>query len=192
MPTLYVANCTRQNFDARYRLEYLPNGDLKPNQQVLATRQMIPSGRQVPLAGEVSMEQVKSLIAQFERFGALAEMDAKQATKRHGRIPLVWNIDQPVKPGTMLLVHDHNLGILTEEGRARRLAAAIVADETLNTAMNAVTPLFEVEIETEDVEVGDQELPTLEEGIRVERPERGDTPRDRPGPQKGRGQHRET
>lgn len=184
MAKLYVANCTRQNFQCAYRLEYMPNGDLKPTQNVMPTFQLIPAGRQVPLGGDVSLEQIESLIRQLEPFGSKAEVETKRL--KDGRVPLVWN-HQPVTPETIRFVDAHNHSLLTVEGRERRLQAAIVADEALNNQMGSVTPLFEVEVETEEVSVGDETLKTLEEGIRISRPERGGAP---PTETRGRGGRR--
>jgi hypothetical protein len=174
LPRLYVANCTKQGFIVQYVLDHLPNGDLKPPRPggIMPTHQLIPPGRQLVIAGEVSMEQIESLVRQLSPFGALAEMEAKQARQRNGRIPLVWNTEQAVSAETIRLTDAHNQALLLDEGKQRRLAAAIIADEALNNQLGMVTPMFEVDYETESVEFGDDELPYLEEGVRVERPGR--------------------
>src|SRR4051812_34559265 len=119
MAKLYVANCSRQNYEVHYRLDFNVKGEREENARFQpAKRQTIPAGRQIPLGGnDLHISQIEEIIAQLQPYGlvALKEVgDIKTVT------PLVFNVDAIVPADAIRRVMNTNSGILIEEGKTRR------------------------------------------------------------------------
>lgn len=147
MPRLFVANCTNQNYTFYYRLDFRAEGqDINPNLKIPKTLP-IRSGRQIPFPGDLHEQQIKELISQLRRYGALDVSEVKG--KIRTVVPLVFSIGSPVSEHIMRHVHGLNNGIKINEGEVRRSAAAVAANEALTSHVGDAPPEFEVSIEQE-------------------------------------------
>ncbi len=157
MPVLYLANCTRLDFDKYGEKDPRAMGKLPKHQD-------IPAGRQVPLGGELHMTQIEDIIQQLQPYGLMAQKDI---ASEHGRLSWVFNVNRPVSEDAIRYVLDFNSGILTEEGQKRRHRAAIAANEALAEQIEGEPDRFHVEFEQLDEE--GRKGPLLAEGVRVDK-----------------------
>ena len=186
MPTLYVANTTKQQQIIYYRMDYAADGNLSDLRRFQPAKQtpIIKAGHQIPLSGgEMSMDNLNNVISQLERYGAVAEKDAARLPGR--LVPYVMNTEQPVKVRTIEAVLNHNAGILLGQGTKRREAAAIAAKTDLVNAAAEIGALpkdYEATIEQEDISENDEK--GIEEGYKV--PNDVKSVPDRARPKRGR------
>ena len=195
MGKLYVANCTKQDYEVQYHLHLVVDGgrlrsiDANPNQNRPAMRQMIKPGRQIPLGGDLSTVQVESVIRQLVPHGLVGREELYSPDHRNKKIPLVYSLDAPVSADVIRYVMDVNSGYMTEEGRQRRIQAAIATNATVIEAVNktlAANQIDEdvkttVDVEFEQVETSEFEETKIAQGIKV----REDAP-DAPPPKQPR------
>jgi len=168
MSKLYIANTLKQAQIIFYRMEFDSDGGPNAMRRFQPAKQSptIPKGRQIVLGGDLAMPQIENIVAQLERVGLVAEKDVNHLV---GLVPYLYNVDHPVRAESIKKVLDHNSGVLVNQGRVRREAAAIAARASLETeAQQAqINPsLYEASIETEDA--GENDVGTVDEGYRVE------------------------
>lgn len=192
MGKLYIANCSKQPQELQYHLHLKVDGgrltstDAAPiNRQ--ATRQTIQPGRQDVIAShDLPTWQMESVIRQLEPHGLVAVTDLYSPEFRNRKIPLLFSIDKPVAGDVIRYTMDSNSGTLTEEGRRRRIQAAIATSETVNSAVaqtlaqNQIDQEIntKVDVEFEQVEQSEFEEKKIAQGVKV----RDDAP-DAPPPQ---------
>lgn len=187
MTKLYVANCTRQQAEIHYRLDFTDKGEREPNSRFQpAKKQTIPPGRQTEIGRDLHPAQADDVVKQLQRFGMIAVLDVGNQKKI---APYVFNMGMPVPSDVIRRVQNRNHGLLIEQGRQRREQAAIVVNKTVENAVNAemangglppvdqVAPT-EVEFEQLDQVEGDTGK-MLGEGFRVDPAA--------PGPRGGKG-----
>jgi hypothetical protein len=164
---LYVANCTGQNRQINYRLDFTVDDQGRRTSERLVPykSQLIPARQQMPFAGDLHPLQISEIVEQLESTcGAVASTEVKTA-KRMGVVKLIWQTDKPITRAVLADVVDHNMGLLSDQGAARRRNLALVADQQL-TGLIEKTPA-KMELEFEQVEE-DPDLPgRLTEGLRV-------------------------
>jgi hypothetical protein len=169
MSRLYVANVTKQNCIVFYRLDYDRDGNpvggtiFRP-----PTQQQIPSGRQVPLGGDLHSNQIASIILQLQKYGLVNEDELKRC---RGKITWVANVDRPVSAESIRYANDHNDGLKMNEGALRRRKAAVAASSLVQTAVAGQEapqpPLQEFELSYEQEEQSEAGERRVEEGFRV-------------------------
>ncbi len=176
MTKLYVANCTSQQAEVHYRLDYTDKGEREPNQRFQpAKKQTIPPGRQTEIGRDLHPVAADDVVKQLQRFGMIGVADVPNQRKI---APYVFNMGLPVPAEIIRRVQARNRGLLTEQGRRQREQAAIVVNKTVENAVNTemanngmppvdqVAPT-EVEFEQLDQAEGDTGK-RLEEGYKVD------------------------
>lgn len=159
MPRLFIANCSKQNQVAYYRLDYSPDGNIDPRaaQRLLPRSIPIPKGRQVSL-DLATLEQVKDVITQLTRMGMQGTVDLARLPNKV--VPYLFNIDKAVTADQIRHVLQHNDGMLVEDGAERRRLLAVAANEV------AQSRSFEMSVEQqEQSEAGERRI---EEGFRID------------------------
>lgn len=200
MGKLYIANCTKQNREIQYHLHLKVDGgrlvstDPAPVNR-MAARQTITPGRQ-DIIGAVDLPpwQIESVIRQLTPHGLVANDELYSPAHRGKMIPLVYSLDRPVSRDVIMYVMDSNAGHLTEEGRHRRVQAAIATNETVVSAVNQTLAQNQidadvkttVDVEFEQVEQSEFNESKIAEGIKV----RADAPDAPPPPSTKRSQRR--
>lgn len=158
---LYVANCTHQNHALNFRL---------PESPKLHTLKL-PAGKQGMVGDKNGLNQfqVDDFIEKMSVFGLVEE---DKINGNHGVIPYVCSVDRPVRYETMLRVIDHNRGVMRDDGKKRRIEAAMAITE----AANAAGPLKELEASIEQVSDGTAPVdgPRVEEGYIMSKNPGGD------------------
>ena len=144
MSRLYVANTTKHNQQVFYRLDFAPDGGMDPRaaQRMNAKSEPIPKGRQKNLGGDLTMPQIEDIVRQLNVFGMVGEKEIARLPRR--QVPYVFNVDKVVSEKAIRTVLAHNDGVLVQEGKTRRAAMAIAANEI------AEADGFEVSIEQEE------------------------------------------
>lgn len=134
---VYVANVTPQNHTLNFRI---PNVS-KP----IAIA--IPMGQQ-KMIGDMAAPDVDAMVEQLGRYG-LVELG--QENKKE-KVTYIFNVGSPVPLSAIQKLYDRNRGILTDEGRERRVAAAAGVNVAMNTEE---TPIKNMTIEVEEDDSGD-------------------------------------
>lgn len=164
MARLYVANPTRQDKDVHFRLTYR---DGRMANFPMYKRQTIPKGKQVALGGDLDMAQIEDVVQQLSRYGMLGTIDLKGRFPAK-RIPLLFSVDRQIPRPVIEEVVAHNDGVLTDDGRARRRAAAVAANEALLRNLGDDTPAPpEMVVDMEQDEQTEAGEKRIEEGVRV-------------------------
>lgn len=176
MAKLYIANCTKQNQEIYFRLDFDIDDDGR--KQIVtrfrpAKRQSVAPGRQIVLGGDLHIRQIQDIISQLEVFGLIGEADVPRLDRIAS---YVYNIDQPVRADTIRTVMASNQGILITQGVERRKAAAIVTNETVANTVNqqfaeagiSKAPEQAVEVEIEQLEQSEAGEKRIEEGYKID------------------------
>ena len=191
MGTLYVANCSKQNQEIQYQMHLRWDGNrlvstVSPPPNNPASRQVLRPGRQEPIGGRnISVDAVQSLVHQLEPHGAVPQSELYGPSARGKKIYLVYSVDKPISEDVIRYVMDVNSGVLVDEGRQRRINAAIVVNEKVQKAVsdtlmsNGIDDEVRtnVDVEVEQVRQSEFEEKKVEEGFKV----RADAP-DLPPP----------
>lgn len=113
MPTLYVANTTKQAHEFVYRVPE----DHQPKKVV------IKAGAQVVVhAPNLPLEVVSAIVEQHERYGL---MDVAELDRRKPFIGLCYRFDKPINVEKIMQADEHNFDVLEGvSSDARKVAAA--------------------------------------------------------------------
>lgn len=187
MSKLYIANPTRQRQVVCYRLDFNTRGEQEPLRQFQPARQQdIDPGRQVQLGGDMHQNQITDIVEQLSRYGLIGVVDVPRMS---GRVTYVYNIDRVVPQDVMRKVIAHNNAILIDDGRERRMRAAVATNDIVQQTVahqfaengidqapaDRTTVAFEQE---EQTEAGEK---PIAEGYKVSM----DAPHTRPPARKG-------
>ena len=173
MARLYVVNCTAQNRQVYYRLDFAVDGNgNRMDAKILPPKFLeIPAGAQVQFGGDLFPGQVEELIQQLEFSAGAVNVDDVRTAKSMGVVKLVWALDKPVPRPICEDVKAHNMGRLSDLGVERRKNLAIVSDyglrEIANEMGNTQSTGFEMEFESVGQSDPEMTAPKLEEGLRV-------------------------
>lgn len=158
---MYLGNCTQQNQVIFYRLPGIPS----PRQQEVRI------GTQIQIAGELTPEQIDSIVNQLRPYG-MVRVDEIDRTKPF--IGMCYQMDKPIKIELIMRAIEHNKIVLTERGQRIRQEAAVATTQTIEQQL-AGTPgaLKSLEIEVSEVPAKDGMTPStgFNEGLRVTRDE---------------------
>lgn len=179
---LYIVNCTGQNREINYRLDYTVDdmGRRTSERMVPYKKQTVPARQQLQFGGDMVPQQIEEMVSQLEALGACPAHEIKTA-KAKGPVKLVYQLDKPVSLPILKDVFSHNIEQLSDEGAKRRERLALAADITLGNMLDKTPAKFEMEFEQVE---SDDDLPgRLEEGLRVRRD-------DTPAPKKRAGARR--
>lgn len=148
MARIYVMNCTNQPKQLMWRQYFtLDDRGMRNTQNIDAPRmQTIPAGRQEPVGGDLSHEQIGLLIKQLSRYGLTHVSEARTA-KMRGLVPMLYDLDKQVARNVGQDMVAHNQGVLILQGADRRRQAAIAIDSQLAQAVEHDIPKLEVEFE---------------------------------------------
>lgn len=165
MAKLYIANCTKQTQIISFRFNDNTPGS---PQRFTPAKQTppIPRGRQIPVGGDMNLPQIEDIVDQLSKFGLHGEKDIARLPGRI--VPYIFNIDQPVKAESIRRVVAHNSGVMLDQGRQRREASAVAANDALNVQAateGIVANTFEASVE--QLEVSDMDEKSIDEGYRV-------------------------
>ena len=169
MAKLYVVNCTGQNREIYYRLDYTidDTGRRISERLVPYRKQTIPARQQVQFGSDWHAVQIQEIIGQLEKTCGAVHVDMVRTAKKMGVVKLIWQLDKPISYPILKDVVDHNAHLLSDQGAARRAQLALAADTNLASILGQEPTKMEMEFEQFEE---DPDLPgKLAEGIRVKR-----------------------
>lgn len=150
MPTLFVANTTKQNHIFYYR----DPDDLKRLRSMI-----IPMGGQMPIVRGVPMEYIHKIIEQHARYGLISAGEARREPGEF--IGLCYSIDDPVTKPDLEAAFAHNDVILKERSEELLEESANAVAGQIETAIGRPAKMVTVEM----VEEADD--PKLAKGFEV-------------------------
>lgn len=155
MPTLYVANASKQKHDFIYRVP----------EETSLRRQQIPAGGQITVyQPNAPIEVLRTIIDQHARYGLV---DVADIDRRKPFVGVCYSLDKPIKVDKIMQADEHNAGVLQQASQeARKLSAA-----ALHNAIDRATE-GAVKLESLELEVVEQNGPTepgLNERVMVHR-----------------------
>lgn len=194
MGRLYIANCTKQNREIQYHLHLKVDGgrlvstDPTPINRMAARQTILPGRQEIVASPDLPPWQIESIIRQLTPHGLVGKDELYSPAFRGQIIPMVYSLDRPVSRDVIMYVMDNNAGQLTEEGRQRRVSAAVATNELV---VNAVAQTLaqnnieadvntKVDVEYEQVEQSEFGEKKIAEGVKV----RDDAP-EAPPPKQG-------
>lgn len=149
MPTLYIANCTRQKRQPSYRLDMNGDGVMTTNPGAPAKHIQIEAGKVGTLVLQ-HPNQAKVIIDQLAGIGAVDLSDIERL-QRGKTCPYILSVDKPIKLNHISKVYNHNRGVISVSGEARREAAAIAANAAVEQQVG-VEDVKQFELTLEGVE----------------------------------------
>lgn len=173
---IFVANCTRQNHEFHYRVDF--NDPKAPNVKVSAgaKRMAIPPGRQTVVGGpDLFADTASVIVHQLERFGA---RDVSDIARLDRVVPFIFSKDKPVSAAQIRAVMGSNRELMVRRGRVMRQKAAMAVNETVQRTVAEqlaqqgldTTDEAKIEVEFEQLDKPeDQEERSLGEGYRLNR-----------------------
>ena len=129
MPTLHIANCTRQKRQLNYRLDMNADGIIAVNPGSPAKLIQIDAAKVGTLVLQ-HPNQAKMIIDQMAGIGAVDLSDIERL-QRNKTCPYIFSIDKPIKLAHIQKVYNHNRGVVTGSGEKRRQDAAIAANSAV-------------------------------------------------------------
>jgi hypothetical protein len=134
MTKLYIANPTRQRQVVCYRLDFDRAGEPEMHRRFQPARQQdVEPGRQVQLGGDMHMTQITDIVEQLARYGLIGVVDV---SRMQGKVTYIYNIDRPVPADVMRRVIAHNESVMVEDGRLRRMRAAVATNEIVQQTVS--------------------------------------------------------
>lgn len=172
MPTIHIANCTRQNRVIHFRLNFRQQLASGMSAFTPATRRDIKPGQQVRIEAD-NIDSAQSIVEQLQVYGMIGVEEISRV--RHF-VPLICNTGKAITVQQIRQVMGFNAGIRESEGRDRRRKAAVASNDAVLKAVAAdlsqqQIPVpdntqFEVEFETASpLEEGETRV---EEGYRLD------------------------
>jgi hypothetical protein len=161
MPKLWIANTTKQHHHLYFRLPGRGDG---------LRRIIIKAGKQECIDDDLTMDEVNSVIKQYERY---AITDAREYTRRKGRVWLVYSIDKPVNIDQMLQTFDGNDKEMEKEAFDRQVRQAAAVQDGIAENLHQLTGIdkeaLRPSVEVETVEETDDGRPSIAMGVEVPR-----------------------
>lgn len=172
MPDLFVANCTKQNQVLAFRTEFRESG-AQYTFKAPQTREIRP-GQQVKVCAGLPIDEITSICEQLQPYGLIAVADIARINRRV--VPIIFNVDQPVKRVHIEAVMAHNNGVQIIDGRARREKAAIASNELVTDVVSRelaakgipVPETTDMSVEYEQLDTTEKDQVRLEEGYRMD------------------------
>lgn len=170
MPTLHIANCTKQKHDFIYRV---------PEERSTRKQQIQPGSQIVVYQAGAPLEILTSIVEQHLPYGLV---DVTEIDRRKPFVGMCFSWDKPIRVEKIMYADEHNAGVLNEQSlEARKLSAA-----ALHNAIESVTQgtarLESLELEV--VEQNGHHEAGLNENVIVSRAGQPEAPRGRGRPRK--------
>jgi len=149
---VYVANVTAQNHTINFSIP-----DSRKPMSIT-----IPMGSQ-KFVGEMAAPAIDAMLDQLGPYG-LVELG--QELKRE-KVTYIFNVGSPIPASAIQKLYDRNRGILTDEGKKRRIENAVAANAVMNTEE---TPLNNFTADVEEVDSGDLggDSDNVAEGVKID------------------------
>jgi hypothetical protein len=149
MPTLHIANCTRQQRQVNYRLDMNSDGVMTVNPGAPHKFITVQPAKTAQLNLQHS-NQAKMIIDQLAGVGGVDVSDIERL-QRGKTTPYLFSVDKPITLRPITKVYNHNRGVISNSGEARRENAAIAANAAVEQQVG-VEDVKQFELTLEGVE----------------------------------------
>lgn len=170
MPTLYIANASKQKHDFIYRIPEENN----------VRRQQIQPGSQIVIYQPNAPQNVLSMIV--DQHKAYGLVDVADIDRSKPFVGLCYCFDKPIKVEKIMYADEHNAGVLQETSQEARKMSAAALHAAIERVTEGGAKLESLELEV--VEQNGSTEPGLNERVEVSR-DGSDN-----GPKRGRGRPR--
>lgn len=137
MPTLYVANCTKQPNDFVYRA---------PDEKRTLRRQMIRPGAQEMIYNkDASLGDIECILNQHLKYGLVR---VSEIDRHKPFLGLCFDIDKPIKVETYMRAQDHNVDVLQRRSRDARMLTATALHDAITRAGGAEIGIKDLHVRT--------------------------------------------
>lgn len=156
--TLYIGNATKQTLAFQYRIA----------RDHPVREQLIPSGAQVRISGDLTPAQVDHIVRQHVDYGMVAASSIDQSKGFHGTC---YSIGAHITQTRLMMLMTQNHGALVERGREIREQTAVAQNDLLEKTLieqdrpERITQM-EVTVQQEN-EDPKNDVPQFSEGFRV-------------------------
>jgi hypothetical protein len=165
MPTLYIANASKQRHDLIYRIP----------EESAPRRQQIPAGGQIVVyQPNASMEVLSVVVEQHLKYGL---MDVAEIDRRKPFIGLCYRFDKPIDVEKIMQADEHNSDVLDEQSLDARKLSAAALHGAITEATGGAASIESLELEV--VQQNGPGQPGLNERVIVSRSEEPPRPRGR-------------
>jgi hypothetical protein len=155
MPTLYVANASKQKHDFIYRI---------PEETSVRRQQIPPGGQIVVYQPNTPADVLKVIIDQHTRYGL---MDIAEIDRRKPFVGICYRLDKPIQVEKIMQADEHNAGVLQEASQEARKLSAAALHNAIDRATEGAAKLESLELEI--VEQNGRSEPGLNETVIVSR-----------------------
>ena len=162
MPTLYVANCSKQKHDFIYRI---------PEETSIRRQQIAPGAQIVVYQPNASLEVVKAIVDQHSMYGLI---DVAEIDRRKPFVGLCFRFDKPIVVEKIMQADEHNSGVLERESQEARKLSAAALHNAIERATEGAVRVENLELEV--VQQNGSTEPGLNETVSITR-EGGEPPR---------------
>jgi hypothetical protein len=170
MPTLYVANASKQRHDFIYRI---------PEETAVRRQQIQPGGQITVYQPNAAPEVVSAIIDQHKKYGLV---DVAEIDRRKEFVGLCYCIDKPIKVEKFMYAEESNSDVLTKASEEARQLSAAALHNALEMATEGGAKIESLELEI--VQQNGKNEPGLNEIMQVSRNIESPTPRPRGRPRK--------
>ena len=164
MPTLYIANTTKQPSDFVYRL---------PEETSIRRQKIEAGGQQLIYAKDATMQQISAIIEHHLIYGLT---DVTKIDQRKPFIGLCYSIDKPINVEKIMYVDEHNIDVQNNVSAEERQTTAAAIQASLNNATRGAGRVENLELEVVEQNSDDQpglnEVVVIGEGAPSEAPRR--------------------
>lgn len=172
MPTLYIANASKQKHDFIYRIPEESN----------VRRQQIQPGSQIVIYQPNAPQNVLNMI--IDQHKAYGLVDVADIDRSKPFVGLCYCFDKPIKVEKIMYADEHNAGVLQETSQEARKMSAAALHAAIERATEGGAKLESLELEV--VEQNGSTEPGLNERVEVTRDGAdGGAKRGRGRPRKG-------
>jgi hypothetical protein len=155
MPTLYVANASKQKHDFIYRIP----------EETSIRRQQIPAGGQITVyQPNTSIEILRAIVDQHLKYGLV---DVADIDRRKPFVGVCFSFDKPIKVDKIMQADEHNAGVLQQASLEARKLSAAALHNSINQATGGAAQVESLELEV--VEQNGPTEPGLNERVTVTR-----------------------
>jgi len=163
MPTLYVANCSKQKHDFIYRI---------PEETSIRRQQIAPGSQIVVYQPNSALEIVKAIVDQHAIYGLV---DVADIDRRKPFVGLCYRFDKPINVEKIMQADEHNSGVLERESQEARKLSAAALHNAIERATEGAVRVENLELEV--VQQNGSTEPGLNETVSVTREGTGEPPR---------------
>ena len=135
MPTMYVANMSKQRFDMIYAVP----DEARPRRQSIA-----PGSQIVVYQKDAALPVINSIVNHFRIYGMI---DVSEIDRTKPFVGLCYSFDKPVKVEKIMYADEHNSGVLSAASQEARELSARALHNAIEKTTEGAMPLNALELE---------------------------------------------